>query len=171
MKRKVNTVKPVPQEATTVRILKRQSCPSLSGKASLVYEVGLDETSKAVQLRVVANSGGGTWSNDWQTLEAIGKALDRVPKGQPVTANTFVPLFRGASQNSPYFLAAVLKDVGVIVPAEKRCYERAEARAFLDEVKGLISGKLAEAKKGPKEKGAEGPSAKPKKTKAAKKST
>ena len=158
-------------EPTSVRILRRTNCPSLSGKATLVYEVGFDETSTAVQLRVVANSGGGTWSNDWQTLEAIGKALDRVPKGQPVTANTFAPLFRGTSQNSPYFLAAVLKDVGMILPSEKRCYERAEPKAFLEEVMGLISGKPAEIKKGRRMKETEAPVSKPKKTKATKKST
>ena len=138
-------------EPTTVRILKRTSCPSLSGKSSLVYEVGLDEGSKAVQLRIVANTGGGTWSNGWQTLEAIGKALERVPKDRPVTANTFAPLFSGSSQNSPYFLAAALKHVGMIVPSEdkRRCYARAEPKAFMDEVKDLLSGKLTtEAKKG-----------------------
>jgi hypothetical protein len=146
MKRR-NTViaRPVVKEGPTIRILKHSACPSLSGKSSLVYEVGLDETTKNVQLRVVANSGGGTWSNEWQTLDDIRKALDRVPKGQPVTADALIPLFRGASQNSPYFLAAALKHVGMIVPSEtkKRCYERAEPRAFLDEMKGIIEGKPA----------------------------
>jgi hypothetical protein len=109
-----NTViaKPVVQE-TTVRVLKRSACPSLSGKASLLYEVGVSEKGD-VQLRVVGNSGSGTYSQEWQTLEAIQKALDRVPKGGPVTADALIPLFRGASQNSPFFLAAVLRHVGCL---------------------------------------------------------
>ena len=145
MKRRNRVIARPVAEVSTVRILKRSSCPSLSGKSSLVYEVGLDEKSQAVQLRVVANSGGGTWSNEWQKLDAIRAVLDKVPDGKPVTASVFDKLFAGASQNSPYFLAAALKHVGMIVPSEskKRCYERAEPRAFLDELKGLIEGKPA----------------------------
>jgi hypothetical protein len=180
MKRR-NTViaRPVVKDGPTIRILKHSACPSLSGKSSLVYEVGLTEKGE-LQLRVVANSGGGTWSQEWQTLDDIRKALDRVPKGEPVTADALIPLFRGASQNSPYFLAAALKHVGMIVPSEtkKRCYERAEPKAFLDEVKGLIAGKPAAsdakakqtkskpAKKATPEVQSESPSASSKKKKA-----
>lgn len=145
MKRR-NTViaKPVVKEGPPIRILRHSACPSLSGKSSLVYEVGLTEEG-VLQLRVVANSGGGTWSNEWQTLDDIRKALDRVPKGKPITADALIPLFKGASQNSPYFLAAALKHVGMIVPSEtkKRCYERAEPKAFLDEMKSIIDGKAS----------------------------
>lgn len=163
---------PVTQVGPTVRILKRATCPSLSGKSSLAYEVGITEKGE-VQLRVVANSGGGTWSNEWQTLGAIRGALDKVPAGKPVTASAFDKLFSGASQNSPYFLAATLKHVGMIVSSEtsKRCYQRAEPTAFLDEVKDLIGGKTTEAKKGTRAKESEGPVTKPKKTKVTKKNT
>jgi hypothetical protein len=122
-----------------------------------VYEVGLTEEG-VLQLRVVANSGGGTWSNEWQTLEAIQKAMDKVPKGEPVTADALIPLFKGASQNSPYFLAAALKHVGMIVPSEskKRCYDRADPKAFMDEMRSISDGKtdakLKKTKSKPEEK-------------------
>ena len=144
MKRKNNlVVKPVTQDGPTIRILKRATCPSLSGKSSLAYEVGVTERGE-VRLRVIANSGGGTWSNEWQTLDAIRGALDKVPPGKPVSAGAFDRLYSGSSQNSPYFLAAALKHVGMIVPSEtqKRCYEWAEPTAFLDEVKDLVAGKV-----------------------------
>jgi hypothetical protein len=159
-------------EASTIRILKRASAPSLSAKSKLLYEVGLTDKNE-LQLRVVANSGGGTWNGEWHTLKAVQAALDKAPKGEPITADVLTPLFRGTSQNSAFFFLAVLKHAGYVVPSEskKRCYDRADPKAFLEEIHALIDGKPATDAKTKKSKAkpevtAEKPSASSKKKKA-----
>ena len=78
--------KPVVEDTSTVRILKRAPCASVSGKSSLAYEVGLDEKTKDVQLRVVSNSGRGCFSQQWVKVDAIRAHLDKAPKGETVTS-------------------------------------------------------------------------------------
>ena len=45
----------------TMRILKIASCSTNSGKTTLTYHIGCT-TDKNIQLRVVANTGGGLFS-------------------------------------------------------------------------------------------------------------
>jgi hypothetical protein len=136
--------KPVVEDASTVRILKRATCPSVSGKSTLVFEVGLDEQSKALRLRVVSNSGGGRFSPEWVAVDAIRAYLDKAPKAETVTSHVLAPLFRGVSQNTAGFVWAVLVHAGFVVPSatKKRCYDRVEPNAFKEEVQALIEGKV-----------------------------
>ena len=140
-----NTIiaKPVVQETTTVRILKRATCASVSGKSSLVYEVGLDEKTKDVQLRVVSNSGRGCFSQQWVKVDAIRAHLDKAPKGETVTSYALAPLFRGVSQNTAGFVWAVLLHAGFVTPSKekKRAYDRADPKPFLEEIRSLVDGK------------------------------
>ena len=139
--------KPV-EETSTVRVLKRASCPSVSGKSSLTYEVGVDEKSKELQLRVVSNSGRGCFSQEWVKVEAIRAHLDKAPKGETVTSYVLAPLFRGVSQNTSGFVWAVLVHAGFVVPStqKKRTYDRVEPTAFRDEMTALIEGRPVDAK-------------------------
>ncbi len=127
---------------STVRILKRATCPSLSGKSKLAYEVGVGD-KKELQVRVISNSGGGCFNQDWVKLPAVEAAFDKVPPGEPVTSDTLRTMFRGMSQNTGGFAFAVLKHVGYVVPsvAKKRCYDRTEPTAFREEMAALIDGR------------------------------
>ena len=120
-----------------IRILKTASCPSMSGKSRLTYNVGTDDEG-AIHLRVQANSGGGFFSQQWVALDAIDQALAEVPDG--VTALHLAPLFKGYSINSPGFLMAVLKQEKLLIPMEgkPRRYVWQDTSAFL---KALTSGK------------------------------
>lgn len=92
------------------RILKKGTCPALSGKSTLTYHLGCD-AKKAVHVRITENSGGGFFSQEWVALQDIQQAL----RGDsPVSAIRLMPLFRGQSVNTPGFLIAVLT-------AEKSC--------------------------------------------------
>jgi hypothetical protein len=135
--------KPVVQHTPTVRILKRAPCTSVSGKSSLVYEVGLDERTKDLQLRVVSNSGRGCFSQQWVKVDAIRAHLEKAPKGEAVTSFVLAPLFRGVSQNTAGFVWAVLLDVGLVTPSKekKRAYDRADSKPFLEEIRSLVDGK------------------------------
>ena len=131
---------------TAVRVLKRGTCPTLSKKSTICFEIGVDSRGDA-QLHVVDNSGGGSFSDDWVRFKDIQSALDRAPKGTPVTSYLLNPLFRGVSQNTVGFIWAVLVQEGIVVPSAttKRRYDRVEPTAFLAQVRDLMEGKTASA--------------------------
>ena len=52
------------EASNDVRVLKSGTCPSLSGKSKLGYEVGCGLTSD-LYVRVCKNSGTGFFSKDW----------------------------------------------------------------------------------------------------------
>ena len=122
--------------APLIRILKAGTCPNLSGSAKLGYHIGCTADSK-IHLHVHSNSGSGYFSKEWVSLDAILKALDKAPKGKPLTAFWLSPLFVGKSINTPSFLMAVLLQEG-LVQKDERCYERLSHDAFVIEVNKLI---------------------------------
>jgi len=138
------TKRPAENVDKEVRVLKTASCPSLSGDSKLVYEIGLDEQNE-LALRITGNSNAGAFNTDWFRVKAIRAALDRAPKGDPVTADLLAPLFRRMSMNTPFFVLAVLRHEGLVKPSEKskRRYDRAEPAAADAIVKALMEGKGA----------------------------
>ena len=54
----------------TMRILKVDSGPSLSGKSMLTYQVGVDEQGQ-IHIRILGNTGRGYFSKDWVAHQAI----------------------------------------------------------------------------------------------------
>ena len=113
----------VPNEPDTFEppILKRGSCPTLSGKSTLRYEFALDPT-RAVIVRVIGCSRGGFFSNEWVSLSGIRSALQ---KASPFTAILLFPLFHGKSVNTPGYLLAVLRAEKLIqpLPGKTRVHE------------------------------------------------
>jgi hypothetical protein len=127
-----------------VRVLKSAVTPSLSGKSKLTYEVGVT-SSNDLRLRIVANSGAGSFRQEWVELRAIRAALDKVPRNETVTSDQLVPLFVRESANMPSFVFAVLLHEGLVRRSvkEKRRYERVEPEAFDAAVQALMEGKGA----------------------------
>lgn len=60
------------------RIIKIATCPTCSGKATLTYHFGCSD-DKQVYIRIVANSGGGLFSDEWVKLVDIQVALEGAP--------------------------------------------------------------------------------------------
>jgi hypothetical protein len=54
----------------SIQVVRDGSCPSLSGKSTLTYEVGAGPAAD-VYLRIRKNSGAGYFSTDWVAWEAI----------------------------------------------------------------------------------------------------
>ena len=123
-----------------IRIVKIASCPSLSGKSTLQYNVGCTPDS-TVYFRVSDNSGGGFFSQEWISLGAIQKALAKANNDKELTSFLLYPLFSGRSQNSPGFLLAAVKAEGLVQASTKkrRCYERADDSVFLAEVQAWMA--------------------------------
>jgi len=161
------TGRPEATKEPDVRVLKTATCPSLSGKSKLTYQVGHDDKA-GIQFRVTENSAAGAFNQDWFPLKAIEAALDKAPKGEPVTAANFMSLFRNMSTNTQFFVFAVLKHEGLVVKTNTRSYDRVDSADFRAALQPLIEGQSVEkAKKnaGKKTATANTPSASTKKVK------
>lgn len=125
-----------------VRLLKSGTCPSLSGKSKLGYQIGCTHPGD-IRLRVVANSNPGCFNQEWVTLRAIQAALDKAPQGEQITGAALDPLYRGRSLNTPFFLFAVLKHEGLVQSAGKgeRGYVRGDLKTFMAKIQALAKGK------------------------------
>ena len=120
------------------RTLKVDSCLSLTGKSTLTYHIGCNAES-VILLRVHANTGGGYFSKEWVSFGVIQQAIEKQTK--PFTSMLLKPLFNGKSSNTPAFLLAILKHVGVIKNSEKRGYECGDIAKFMSEIKALMTTK------------------------------
>ena len=127
------------------RILKIATCPSLSGRSTLTYHVGVPRSMEgeivAPYIRVYANSAAGLFSNDWVALDVIQQQFADAIGKQAITARLLDPLYRGKSANSPAFLFAALKGAGLVrlVEDTKRLFERVDPGVFIAEVQALIA--------------------------------
>jgi len=133
--------KPVPV-AIVPRLVKWGTCPTLNLKGELAYEIGVDGRGE-VHLRVVENSGTGSFCDNWVSFRSIQAAFDRAPKDRPVSAYMLNPLFRGKSSNCCYFCTAVLKSEGLLQSSEqrKKRFDRVDPAAWLAEIAGLADGR------------------------------
>jgi hypothetical protein len=135
--------KPAEKTETSVRILKTATCSSLSGKSKLTYQIGYDDKA-GIQFRITENSAAGAFNQDWFPLKSIEAALDKAPKGEPVTAVNFMSLFRNMSTNTPFFIFAAMRHEGLFVPSKKnkRSYDRVDTADFLAAMQALIEGRV-----------------------------
>lgn len=130
--------RPMPIDASSIRVLKSASCPSLSGKSKLSYELGCDPQA-ALYVRISKNTAAGHFSDEWVPWQQLQGILERNGE-EPITCFTFSPLFKGRSVNTSGFLLAALKNEGLVQRMEKnkRCYEGLDGSTFFTEVKKLI---------------------------------
>ena len=115
-----------------VRVLKTGTCPSLSGKSKLTYEIGSGSASE-IAVRITNNTGGGMFGKAWVALNQV----HRLVNDKPITSTTLAPLFKGGSANSAGFLLAVMKHEGLVQPSG-RAYERLDGKTFFAEIKALM---------------------------------
>jgi hypothetical protein len=69
---------------TTIKVLKEDTCPTSSGKSTLGYQVGTDD-SGAIHLKVSSNDGGCFFSNEWIAFADIQAAIEAWPEDQGIT--------------------------------------------------------------------------------------
>jgi len=135
----INAIPAIPASSTPpLRIIKISTCPTCSGKTSLIYHFGCNQENQ-VYIRIIENSGGGFFSEEWVSIEATLAALDKAP--HPITAVPLINLFIGKSVNTPGFLLAVLKHEGLVklLEGKVRGYEKLDPETFMDEVNKLVS--------------------------------
>lgn len=142
--------KPTAVETPTVRVIKRGSCKTISGKSDITYQLGSDADDQLV-FRLHSNDGGGFFSMEWILVADILAALESWDADKPITSVAVSKLFRGKSVNSAAFLLAALKAEGVLssIEGKQRCHELGDVEAFLAQAKALQSGKPAPKTKAP----------------------
>lgn len=86
-------------------------CPSLSGQSTLTYAIGRHPEDHTLHLRLIANSGGGMFCDEW----ASGSAIDALVQSSTVlTSRSMCELHAGRSINTGGFVLSVLKHLGLV---------------------------------------------------------
>src|SRR6056297_1299271 len=133
---------PMKQDQSSVRIIKKDKCPTLSGKSEIYYCLGSDSEDQ-LMMKIYSNNGGGFFSDEWLPVSKILGTLESWEPDTPITSVALTPLFRGRSVNTPAFLTAALKAEGVLTPIDgkQRCDQLGDVEGFLAQCKQLQSGK------------------------------
>ena len=100
-----------------IRILFHGTCPKLSsrGGGELTYELGIDDDAGNSHLRIAANAGSGSFSNEWLGLSHIRTMLEiENEQRNTFTSTAMHTVFVKRSSNNRGYLAAILKAEGVL---------------------------------------------------------
>ncbi|MGY0150551.1 hypothetical protein [Edwardsiella tarda] len=96
-------------------------------KGMLTFELGREDKTGSLALRLTANGEGGLFSREWIKLDAIHSILEQQQDGFP--SRVFRSLFSQGSTNNAGFLAAVLRSPDIcLIEADSsrlfmhRCY-------------------------------------------------
>lgn len=134
----------MPEEAVVpsipMRILKINTCPSLSGRSELTYHITCNAEGE-IHFRVVGNSGSGQFNADAVPFDQISNLLPEHPGDKPLTSTAMRPVFRGKSSNSPAFLFAALKAESIVLPGADKDggYLIGDIEAFKQAMTALIA--------------------------------
>lgn len=130
--------KTIPTKALPMRVIKIASCLTSSARATLTYHIGCTADNK-IYLRVVENTGGGLFSPEWLSLNAIQTAMNQAEI--PLTSYPLIQLLQGKSTNTPAFLMAALKNEGLVrnLEGKVRGYEILDNSSFVTEMNALMA--------------------------------
>ena len=130
------------KELIEVRILKEATCPSLSERSTLTYQIGCNDNND-ILFRIHKNSGTGKFNRKWV---AAGDILEMIYEAkQPFSWKVLYPLVEGKSVNTACFLMAALKSEGLILPLD-RLYEQKSSADFQDRMGKLVNKKIVKPK-------------------------
>lgn len=122
-------------------------CPSLTGRSNLTYAIGRHPADASLGLRIVANSGGGMFCDEW----AEGRRIDEIVRGKSeLIAQSFLVLHPGRSVNTGGFVLAVLKHLGLLRTNSEnsRLHEHVPTTTFQQVAMNAMSQKTTEVSLG-----------------------
>ena len=100
-----------------MQVLKKSTCPNLSGNGTITYEIGVQK-DRSLWIRLVKSSGGGFHWTKPVPMAAIKEQLMKAK--QPFTSYALHGQFAGKSVNTSSFLAAVLRHEDMIRPDKEQ---------------------------------------------------
>ena len=74
-----------PEDSPEMRVLKTATCKTLSGKSTLTYQIGVTP-DKQIHLHIAKNSGGGFFSDEWISFDAVLDELEKLPKDTGISS-------------------------------------------------------------------------------------
>jgi hypothetical protein len=111
------------------RLLKTDIAAKLSSRSegAISYQLLADTTDDPdLFIAVTANEGGGLWSKEAVSLNKVEDVLSAYDD-EPFPTKALRGAVVGRSSNNPPFLCAVLKDLGLIVPAPDKAHQHVRA--------------------------------------------
>ncbi|MBK7275644.1 MAG: hypothetical protein IPI08_03515 [Betaproteobacteria bacterium] len=132
-------------EVDPIQVIHEGQCESLSGRSTLTFSVGRHPDTGALHLRIVGNTGGGMWCDEW----IPGSEIDAVVMGDPeLTSRSFQVLKPGRSTNTAGFVMAAVKSMGLIRnnAENTRLHELVPTETFEKVVTALMGGESGTAK-------------------------
>lgn len=101
----------VDTELSPIKTIYTGECPSLSGQSTLTYAIGRHPEDQSLHLRIVANTGGGMFCDEW----ASGTEIDALVQSSTVLiSRSMCELHAGRSINTGGFVLSVLKHLGLV---------------------------------------------------------
>ena len=101
----------VDTELSPIETIYTGECHSLSGQSTLTYAIGRHPEDQSLHLRIVANTGGGMFCDEW----ASGSAIDALVQSSTVLiSRSMCELHAGRSINTGGFVLSVLKHLGLV---------------------------------------------------------
>ena len=101
----------VDTELPIVQTIHTGECPSLSGQSTLTYAIGRHPEDQSLHLRIVTNSSGGMFCDEW----ASGSAIDALVQSSAVLiSRSMCELHAGRSINTGGFVLSILKHLGLV---------------------------------------------------------
>ena len=111
-----------------IRVLKSGSCPSLTSRSTLGYQLGLKDESE-LYLRLISNTGSGFFSKEWVACSVIEQLITGSAE---LTSTSFKAIFPNKSVNTGGFVMAVIKALGLIQtnPQNSRWHQQVPEMTF-----------------------------------------
>ena len=105
------------------------SCPSLTNRSTLTYEIARDPGDQSLNLAIVGNSGAGMFCRDFTSSKLIDSI---VTDSEDLTSTAFQVCHPHRSTNTAGFILAVLSDLGLVRRGKinTRLHEHVEGATF-----------------------------------------
>ena len=135
----------VDTELPIVQTIHTGECPSLSGQSTLTYAIGRHPEDQSLHLRIVANTGGGMFCDEW----ASGTEIDALVQSSTVLiSRSMCELHAGRSINTGGFVLSVLKHLGLVrVNAENSRHHEMVPGTTFEQVALEAMGHVADKRK------------------------
>lgn len=99
------------ENLSPIEVIYNGECQSLSGQSTLTFAIGRHPEDQTLHLRMVANTGGGMFCDEW----ASGSAIDALVQSSSVLiSRSMCELHAGRSINTGGFVLSILKHLGLV---------------------------------------------------------
>jgi hypothetical protein len=115
------------QITDSINPIHEDGCMALRNRSWLRYEIGERVSDRTLHLRIVENSGEGTFCNEWICAKDIVKVLDIKSR---FSGNDLNRLMGFSDLNTGGFVLAIFAHLGLVCKKDGQFYERVAHSSF-----------------------------------------